>query len=73
MRARQCPPQRPERTLRPPVQNAMAAMFLGRQQLNATLLPDETVLVTGGSSAPGFDAPIGAALHAEVWDPATEA
>jgi hypothetical protein len=44
-----------------------------RRQINATLLPDGRVLVTGGSSCGGFDTsttgcPV---LPAEVWDPAT--
>jgi hypothetical protein len=38
--------------------------------VNATVLPDGKVLVTGGSSAPGNDA-AGAILAAEMWDPAT--
>jgi hypothetical protein len=43
-----------------------------RRQMNATLLPDGTVLVTGGSSAPGFDTATGAVLAAELWNPLTE-
>ncbi len=46
-------------------------MSIGRRQLNTTLLPDGTVLATGGSSLPGFDNPDGAVLHAELWTPAT--
>jgi hypothetical protein len=46
-------------------------MSVGRRHLNTTLLPDGKVLVTGGSSAPGFDEPAGAVLYAELWDPAT--
>ncbi|MGH8563209.1 MAG: galactose oxidase-like domain-containing protein [Gammaproteobacteria bacterium] len=50
------------------------SMEFARRQLNATLLPDGKVLVTGGTAAPGFDDPSGAgAVHAaELWDPATE-
>jgi hypothetical protein len=47
-------------------------MHFGRRQMNATLLPDGTVLATGGSSLPGFDKPAGAVLQAELWDPKTE-
>jgi hypothetical protein len=47
-------------------------MHFGRRQHNTTLLPDGTVLVTGGSSAPEFDNPQGAVLQAEIWDPETE-
>jgi hypothetical protein len=47
-------------------------MSIQRRQLNATLLPDGKVLVTGGSNAAGFDEPSGAVLYAEMWDPTTE-
>ncbi len=43
-------------------------MTIGRRQHNATLLPDGRVLITGGSSAPGFTAMSGAATPAEVFD-----
>jgi hypothetical protein len=43
-----------------------------RRQHNATLLPDGTVLVTGGTSSPGFSNPAGAVHAAELWNPATE-
>jgi hypothetical protein len=48
-------------------------MAFGRRQLNATLLPDGTVLVTGGTSSPGSDEPSGAILAAEIYNPDTEA
>lgn len=46
-------------------------MAVGRRQLNATLLADGKVLVTGGSNAPGFNAPPtdSRVLAAELWDP----
>ena len=46
-----------------------------RRQHNATLLPDGTVLVTGGTGGPGFnDVSAGSPVHtAELWDPATDA
>ncbi len=47
-------------------------MHFARRQHNTTLLPDGKVLVTGGSSAVGFDESSGAVLAAEMWDPATE-
>ena len=50
----------------------VGSMAFARRQLNATLLPDGTVLVTGGTSSPGFDDPAGAVYAAELWDPATE-
>jgi galactose oxidase len=47
-------------------------MTYSRRQLNATLLPDGHVLVTGGTSASGFSDPSGAVHAAEVWNPGTE-
>jgi hypothetical protein len=44
-------------------------MSFARRQLNATLLPDGTVLVTGGTSAAGFSNPAAAVHAAEQWDP----
>jgi hypothetical protein len=47
-------------------------MAQARRYLNATLLPDGKVLVTGGSSSPiGVGDMLGAVLAAEMWDPAT--
>ncbi|HZX95242.1 MAG TPA: galactose oxidase-like domain-containing protein [Myxococcales bacterium] len=42
-----------------------------RRQLNMTLLPDGTVLVTGGHSGVGRDNPSAAVLETELWNPAT--
>ena len=50
----------------------VGSMAFARRHLNATLLPDGTVLVTGGTSSPGFNASAGAVLEAELWDPETE-
>ena len=50
----------------------VGSMQFGRRHLNATLLPDGKVLVTGGTAAPGFDNPSGHVDAAELWDPATE-
>ena len=50
----------------------VGSMLFGRRHLNATLLPDGKVLVTGGTAAPGFDDPSGHVDAAELWDPATE-
>ena len=49
----------------------VGSMAQPRRQHNATLLPDGKVLVTGGSSAAGFDTASGAVRAAEMWDPAT--
>ncbi|HKA38593.1 MAG TPA: galactose oxidase-like domain-containing protein, partial [Burkholderiales bacterium] len=49
-------------------------MARARRYLNATLLPDGKVLVTGGTDAPlGMGDLTGAVLAAETWDPATGA
>jgi len=50
-----------------------APMAYARRHLNATLLPDGTVLVTGGTSGTGFSDPSLAVHAAELWDPATGA
>jgi hypothetical protein len=45
------------------------SMAFARRHLNATLLPDGRVLVTGGTSAAGFSDPAGGVHTAELWDP----
>ena len=53
---------------------SVAPMSVPRRQLNATLMADGTVLVTGGSNSPGFNvAPTDSRVLApERWDPVTE-
>lgn len=46
-------------------------MRFARRHLNATLLADGKILVTGGTSSPGFNDATNAAMAAEMWDPAT--
>jgi galactose oxidase len=46
-------------------------MTHARRQFNATLLPDGTVLATGGTSSAGFSDPTGSVHAAESWDPTT--
>src|SRR3989449_7928069 len=46
-------------------------MAFPRRHLNATVLPTGDVLVTGGTSAGGFNEPLGAVHAAELWSPAT--
>ncbi|MGH8574876.1 MAG: galactose oxidase-like domain-containing protein, partial [Gammaproteobacteria bacterium] len=55
-----------------PIWSTVGSMQFSRRHLNATLLPDGKVLVTGGTAAPGFNDPSGAVHAAELWDPATE-
>lgn len=46
-------------------------MAYARRHLNATLLPDGKVLVTGGTSGTAFSDESRAVRAAELWDPAT--
>jgi len=52
-----------------PTWKAIAPMTIGRRQLNATILADGTVLITGGTSACGFANEAGAVFAAERWNP----
>jgi hypothetical protein len=56
-----------------PAWRQVAPMALARRQLNLTLLPDGTVLATGGTQSPGFNDATAPAYTAEWFDPATEA
>ena len=55
-----------------PSWRAVGSMEFARRQINATLLPDGNVLVTGGTSSSGFNNPAGAVHAAELWNPTTE-
>jgi hypothetical protein len=55
-----------------PTWRAVGSMHFARRQINATLLPDGNVLVTGGTSSAGFNNPAGAVHAAELWNPTTE-
>jgi hypothetical protein len=55
-----------------PAWRLVAPMSRARRHLNATLLPDGTVLATGGTSSAGFNTATGAVLSAEMWDPTNE-
>ena len=48
------------------------SMNVERTQHNATVLPDGTVLVTGGTKGWGFNSQDGAQHQAELWDPETK-
>ncbi len=54
-----------------PTWRYMAPMSTARRQHNATLLPDGTVLVTGGSRGSGFDNKSYPVFHAELYNPGT--
>ncbi len=53
---------------------SVAPMAVARRQLNATLMADGSILVTGGTNSSGFNvAPTDSrVLTAERWDPGTE-
>lgn len=54
-----------------PVWSYVGSMAFARRQIDATLLPDGKVLVTGGSSGAGFNNSSAPVYAAEMWDPAT--
>jgi galactose oxidase len=55
-----------------PAWRQVAPMAYPRRQHNLTLLPDGTVLATGGSSASSDDEATQPVLAAELWDPESE-
>ena len=55
-----------------PAWRNVGPLQFARRQLNTTLLPDGTVLITGGHGGVGRDNPNSALLQTELWDPATE-
>jgi hypothetical protein len=55
-----------------PQWRSVQAMRNVRRQHNTTLLPDGTVLVTGGHSADALDDATQPRLETELWDPRTE-
>jgi Domain of unknown function (DUF1929) len=46
------------------------SMAFARRHLNATILPDGKVLVTGGTASAGFNVATNAVFTPEIWDPA---
>lgn len=50
----------------------VGSMETPRRQTNATILADGTVLITGGTSGPGFNDKNSPVYTAERWDPDTE-
>jgi hypothetical protein len=55
-----------------PSWRSVAGMAFARRQLNATILADGQVLVTHGTSGPGFNNVATPIRTAELWNPATE-
>jgi hypothetical protein len=55
-----------------PTWRSVGSLHLPRRHLNATLLPDGRVLVTGGTSSPGFNDGAEAVRIAEIWNPQSE-
>ena len=55
-----------------PTWRSVPAMQFARRQMNATLLADGQVLVTNGTSGPGFNDVTRAVHEAELWNPASE-
>ncbi|HKO56952.1 MAG TPA: galactose oxidase-like domain-containing protein [Thermoanaerobaculia bacterium] len=69
------PPQRTAETIdlnvARPEWKPTGSMELARRQMNATILPDGTVLATGGTNGGGFNDWRRPVLRAELWDPKT--
>ncbi|MEO8275333.1 MAG: galactose oxidase-like domain-containing protein [Thermoanaerobaculia bacterium] len=56
-----------------PAFTELPPMAHARRQLNLTVLPDGSVLATGGTSADGFNNATGAVLATEIWSPGSPA
>jgi hypothetical protein len=55
-----------------PAWRPVPGMHFARRQMNATLLADGQVLVTNGTSGPGFNDVTSPVYDAELWNPTTE-
>ncbi|MFL5516297.1 MAG: Kelch repeat-containing protein, partial [Gemmatimonadales bacterium] len=55
-----------------PAWRSVPGMHFARRQMNATILADGQVLVTGGTSGPGFNDVTSPVYDAELWNPTTE-
>ena len=54
-----------------PAVTQVGSMVAARRQHNSTVLPDGTVLVTGGTSGAGFNNAAQSLLTTELWNPTT--
>ncbi len=54
-----------------PTWQPTGSLNFARRQINATVLPDGKILVTGGSGGSGFDNNNAPVETSEIWDPAT--
>ena len=54
-----------------PAWRSVPGMGFARRQMNATILADGKILVTNGTSGPGFNDVTQAVREAELWNPAT--
>ena len=73
-----CPANLPRKTVEiidlaapAPAWSPTGSMEIGRRHANATILPDGSVLVTGGTSLCGFSNQSGAVFAPELWNPTT--
>ena len=55
-----------------PTWRAIGPMAFARRHMNSTILPDGTVLVTGGTSGPGSNNDTTPVFAAELWNPTTQ-
>ena len=55
-----------------PAWRSVPGMQFARRQMNATILADGQVLITNGTSGPGFNDVTSAVRDAELWNPATQ-
>jgi hypothetical protein len=55
-----------------PSWRAVGSMSIARRQMSATLLPDGSIFVNGGTSGNGFNDACNAVFSSEIWNPVTE-
>jgi len=55
-----------------PAWRALAPMAFARRQVCGVIMADGQILVTGGTTSPGFNDSTGSVFAAEIWDPVAE-